>query len=122
MVRSYFLQAILILAFEFYSFSIKSQETEIDSFKKFVQLLEKKEKDKTFEIPDSIYVLFINTAPYTDEDLDITIKILLKRDAFIGICFDTYSEMGRQEESKLINYDWEGNIITEFDYGSGDPD
>ncbi len=99
-------------------FLAKSQENEI-SFKEFINLLEQKEKDKNLQIADSVYLLFINDVPKKDDESETEISVLLNRVGFVGLIVYTLSDMERSEESQLCIYDWEGNLITDFDYGSG---
>jgi hypothetical protein len=99
--------------------SAKSQEGKIETFKDFIQILEQKDKDNSIKISDSIYLKFLNDCPVENDEVEKSIRILLKRDGFVGLLHASILEMGRSEESKLITYNWEGKIITEFEYSSG---
>jgi hypothetical protein len=92
-----------------------NQENEIKSFREFVQLLEKNDSSG-IPISDSVYKHFLKDAPSKDDDSGNNFKILIIRNGYVGILHNYSYEMGKEKESILVTFNWDGKIITEFDF------
>ena len=109
----------LPILFGCFTVATSAQKNDIKSFKEFVDLLEKKDTDNNFQISNSLYLQFINDTPYVDIESANSFKVLIKRENFVGILLNSTYDSGRTLEVVLNTYDWNGNQIAEFDFGSG---
>jgi hypothetical protein len=120
-MKSLFRFRFLLLSIFFtLSVSAIAQEKVIKSFRGFIQLLQKSDSIVT-PISDSVYKHFLNDTPFKDDESEKIFKILLIRNEYVGLLHNYSYDMGKEKESKLITYNWDGEIITEFDYLSVSP-